>query len=54
MKLRNWIEEAIGKQIAWVNEVGRKGCRKIYCVTYMDGTEDDFYIDFDRKEVERY
>jgi hypothetical protein len=54
MKLRNWMEEVLGKQIAWVNGVGSKGGRKIYCITFMDGSEEDFYIDFDHKLIEVY
>lgn len=53
MKLRNWMEEAIGKQIAWVNEVGRKGGRRIYCITYMDGEKSLFPLsEFNPEEWE--
>lgn len=54
MKMRNWIEEVIGKQIAWINGVGSKGGRKLYAVTFMDGSEEDYFIDFDKHEIEKY
>lgn len=53
--MRNWIEEATGKRIAWSPVcIGSKGGRKLYVVTFEDGTEAGYYIDFDRKELEEY
>ena len=54
MKLRNWMEEATGKQIARVTGVGSKGGRKIYAVTFMGGSEKDYFIDYDHKTVDEY
>lgn len=55
MKLRNWIEEALGKQIAWSPVfVGAKGGRKIYAICFKDGTEVDYFIDFDHHTIEEY
>lgn len=51
----DWISRAIGKRTA-LNPVyvGSKGGRKIYSVAFEDGSEADYYIDFDRREVEEY
>lgn len=55
MKLRNWIEKALGKQIAWAPCcVGQKGGRKLYAVSFDDGTEGACFIDFDCREIEEY
>ena len=55
MKLRNWIEEAIGKQIAWSPVfIGRKGGRKLYAIQFMDGTEAEYFINFDNHTIEEY
>ena len=60
---------ALGNQIAWcgVREkalrtqtafmpvcVGSVGGRKLYAITFEDGTEADYFIDFKTKEIERY
>lgn len=53
--MRNWIEEALGKQIAWRPCcIGYRGGRKLYVVTFEDGTEDTYFIDFDKQEIEAY
>lgn len=53
--LRNWLEEVIGKQIAFSPVyVGSKGGRKIYEVVFEDGTNKDYFIDFDHLEIEEY
>lgn len=55
MKLRNWIEEAIGKQIAWSPVcVGSKGGRTLYVIQFINGTEADYFIDFDHHIIEEY
>ena len=55
MKLRNWIEEALGKQIAWSPVcIGRKNGRKLYAVNFEDGTEAAYFIDYDKKEIEEF
>ena len=53
--MRNWIEEALQKQIAWTPVcVGKKGGRKLYAVTFEDGSEADYFIDFEKHEIEKY
>ena len=55
MGFRNWIEAIIGKRMAFPPVyVGSKGGRRIYCIQFEDGTEADYYIDFDRHELEEY
>lgn len=55
MTYRNWIEEALKKQLAWTpTYVGTKCGRKIYAVMFADGTEEDYYIDFESKTIEAY
>lgn len=55
MKLRNWIEVALNKQIAFSPVcVGSKGGRKLYSISFVDGTEADYFIDFDAKMIEEY
>lgn len=54
-ELRNWIEEKLGKRTVWTPiYVGMKGGRKLYSISFADGTEADYFIDFDRKEIEEY
>lgn len=51
--MRNWIEEKLGKRIAWSPcWIGWKAGRKIYSITFEDMTEGDYFIDFDNKEIE--
>lgn len=53
--MRNWIEEALGKEIAWSPIcIGRKGGRKLYAISFEDGTEGAYFIDFDHHTVEEY
>lgn len=53
MKLRNWIERAIGKQFIWSPVcIGRKGHRKVYAIDWVDGTSGRYYIDFDEQTIE--
>ncbi len=55
MVLRNWIEKALGKQIAWRPVcIGSKGGRKLYAITFEDGTEGAYFIDYDHKTIEEY
>lgn len=55
MKKRNWIEMATGKQMAFSPVcIGSKGGRKLYAITFTDGTEEDYYIDFDARTIEKY
>lgn len=51
--LRNWIEKAIGKEWRWSPTlIGYRGGRKVYAIDWMDGTSGDYWIDFDRHEIE--
>lgn len=53
MKLRNWIERAVGKQ--WINppvKIGYRGGRECYLIEFVDGTENEYYIDFDSETIE--
>lgn len=55
MKIRNWIENALNKQIASSPVcVGSKSGRKIYAVTFADGAEADYFIDFEKQTIEEY
>ncbi len=55
MKIRNWIENALNKQIAsFLVCVGSKGGRKIYAITFADGVEADYFIDFEKQTIEEY
>lgn len=54
-KLRNWIEETLKKEIAWSPcFVGWKNGRRLYTIRFDDGTEKDYFIDFDNKTIEEY
>lgn len=53
--LRNWIEKALKKRIACPpTYVGRVHGRRLYAVDFEDGTEGDYFIDYDKREIERY
>lgn len=55
MKTRNWIEETLKKEIAWSPYfVGWKNGRRLYTIRFNDGTEKDYFIDFDSKTIEEY
>lgn len=55
MRSVHWIEKAIGKKMMW-NPVliGRKFGRNLYTICWWDGTEGDYFIDFDNKLIEQY
>jgi hypothetical protein len=48
----NWLEKQVQGRIAWVIPVGYRGGRRVFAVVFEDGTERDYYIDFDAKMVE--
>lgn len=53
MKLRNWIEQAIGKQFAWSPVyVGTVSGRKVYNIDWVDGTSGDYFINFKHQTIE--
>lgn len=52
-RLRNWIEEALGRRYGWPPVcIGYKGRREVYSIDFEDGTSKRYYIDFDSKEIE--
>lgn len=53
--LRNWIEKRVGKQMSSMKptKIGYKHGRPYYSVDFVDGTSDDYFIDFDKKEIEK-
>lgn len=53
--LRNWIEKKVGKQMSSMKptKIGYKHGRPYYSVDFVDGTSDDYFIDFDKKEIEK-
>ena len=53
MKLRNWIEKTIGKQWSFPPVlIGYRHGRKYYNITWEDGTEGDYYIDYEKQTIE--
>ena len=54
-QLRNWIEEALNKRLAGQPTcVGEVHGRKLYAIDFEDGTEADYFIDYDKRELELY
>lgn len=53
--LRNWIEKKVGKQMSNMKptKIGYKHGRPYYSVDFVDGTSDDYFIDFNKKEIEK-
>lgn len=53
--LRNWIEKKVGKQMSNTKptKIGYKHGRPCYSIDFTDGTSDDYFIDFDKKEIEK-
>ena len=50
----NWLENIIGKRIQSIIHVGWVHGSKVYCVVFLDGSEEDWFIDFDNKTAEFY
>lgn len=53
MKLRNWIEKAIGVQ--WIHPpilCGSMSGRLYYTIDWWDGTYGEYYIDFENHTIE--
>lgn len=51
----NWIEEYFQKEIAWRPIcVGSRGGRKYYAVTFEDGTEGAYFIDWENHTIEPF
>lgn len=52
-RFRNWMEEQAGKRLGWQPLlVGSRGGRNVYAIRFEDGTEEDYFIDFDAKQLE--
>lgn len=49
---KNMVSRHFGKEVAWVNRVGRKHGRDLYCATFVDGTDVDFFYDFGEIEAD--
>ena len=53
MKNPYFIKQALGKTPTFSPRyVGQRGGRKVYEVTFYDGTSKDYYIDFDNETIE--
>lgn len=53
MKNPYFIKQALGKSPTFSPRyVGQRGGRKVYEVTFYDGTSKDYYIDFDNETIE--
>lgn len=50
--LSNWLDKLTGNAVAWVTPVGYRHGRKVYAVVFEDGSEKDYYVDFERKTAE--
>lgn len=51
--MKNWIEQAMGKEMAWSPiHIGYKSGRPIYLIVWRDGTEKEYYIDYENREIE--
>ena len=50
---KGMVTKYFGKEVAWVNRVGRKHGRNLYCATFIDGTDKDFYYDFGEIEEDK-
>ena len=50
----NWIEKATGKKLAFFpTETNHwRGGRKVTYVEFADGSEGEYYIDFENKTIE--
>lgn len=46
MLTRQMVEKHFKKEVAWVNRVGKKNGRILWCATFTDGTDADFFFDF--------
>lgn len=54
VKPRNWLERALGKRMAFTRPIpiGSKGGRAVYAIDFEDGTNGDYFIDFEQETVE--
>ena len=52
---RNWIEEAMQKTMKWDPIlIGMRFGKALYTICWLDGTEGDYFIDFENKTIEQY
>ena len=57
MKLENWdwIEKALGKKLFWQPvRIGLRFGRELYTIVFEDYSEGDYFIDYDKMEIEKY
>lgn len=50
--LSNWLDKLTGNAVAWVCHGGYIRGRHYYVVVFEDGTDKDYFIDFERKTAE--
>ena len=51
----NWIKQELGKKPLWPPvRIGYKFGRELYTIVFEDHTEGDYFIDFDKMEIEKY
>lgn len=49
-----WMVNALGREDIWyIVPGGIKGGRDYYIVSFLDGTEEDCYIDFMNQKIEK-
>lgn len=50
-----WIERVTGKTLAWRPYwVCTRGGRNVYAVSFEDGTEGAYFLDFDTETMEEF
>ena len=51
---RNWIEVALKARLAFTQpvNVGYRHGRKVYALIFEDGTNREYYIDFEKQTIE--
>ena len=55
LKSYNWIEKALGKKLLWQPvRIGLRFGRELYTIVFEDYSEGDYFIDYDKMEIEKY
>lgn len=50
-----WIEKTLGKKLLWQPiKIGFRFGRELYTIVFDDHTEGDYFIDYDKMEIEKY
>lgn len=52
--LRTWVERATGAVIKSIIPIGYADDRRLYAIMFADGTDGDYFVDFDGRTVEPY